>query len=119
MTSYKTPVVASSLPSDFVNPIKPALATEPTGALGLPLCTATLAMLTMPAVARSIICRHKRPCHEVGRNEIHLNDSAGSHYGGSPRLHIRPGDACVIDQDVDLAERFQRGLPRRRSRLHR
>src|SRR5262245_6572549 len=42
-----TPVVASSLPRDLVNPMTPALAAEYAEALGLPSLPATEAMLTM------------------------------------------------------------------------
>ena len=42
-----TPVVARSLPIDFVSPITPALAAEYAAAMGLPSLPATEATLTM------------------------------------------------------------------------
>ena len=99
--------MVASLPSDLhaVIPIKTGFGGTDRAGLPLPATLAMLTMLASPAQSSAAL----RPCHEVGRNGSHLND-APEVSRGTPRLHIRPGDACVIDQDVDLAERFQRGL---------
>src|SRR5450631_3973487 len=56
MQLHSTPVFASSLPSDLVRPITPALAALYAGALGLPSLPATDATLTMRPYLFAIRC---------------------------------------------------------------
>ena len=107
-----TPVVASSLPSDFVSAITAAFDAEYALCVGLPSFAAMLARLTMrPQPARDH-AGHEGPAQQERAVDVDAERGAPLVEPDVDQRTGRADDAGAVDQDADRAERVAQGVDR-------